>query len=260
MGLEWTFDTEAAAYEKLRPGYCEELYRTIFDYISIDASSNVVEVGIGAGQATLPFLKKGCKLTAIEYGEQLSQLCREKFKAYPGFDVITNKFENVKFESHAYDLVYSASAFHWVPEEAGYRQVHCMLKDGGAFARFANHPFRCKDNIALSEAIDEVYAQYYYKYYHKTPQKPAEYSESDAKKRALIAEQYGFTDIQYALFHRTRTFRADAYTALLGTYSDHIAMEENVREVFFSKIKDVINHYGGSITIYDTMDLQLAKK
>lgn len=224
MGLEWTFDTEAAAYEKLRPGYCEELYRIIFDYISIGASSNVVEVGIGAGQATLPFLKKGCKLTAIEYGAQLSQLCREKFKAYPEFDVITNKFENVKFESHAYDLVYSASAFHWVPEEAGYRQVHCMLKDGGAFARFANHPFRCKDNIALSEAIDEVYAQYYYKYYHKTPQKPAEYS------------------------------------ALLGTYSDHIAMEENVREVFFSKIKDVINHYGGSITIYDTMDLQLAKK
>lgn len=75
MGLEWTFDTEAAAYEKLRPGYCEELYRIIFDYISIGASSNVVEVGIGAGQATLPFLKKGCKLTAIEYGAQLSQLC-----------------------------------------------------------------------------------------------------------------------------------------------------------------------------------------
>lgn len=76
----------------------------------------------------------------------------------------------------------------------------------------------------------------------------------------MIAEQYGFTDIQYALFYRTRTFCADEYTALLGTYSDHIAMEENVREVFFSKIKDVINHYGGSITIYDTMDLQLAKK
>lgn len=30
-GLEWTFDTVAAAYEKLRPGYVEELYQTIFD-------------------------------------------------------------------------------------------------------------------------------------------------------------------------------------------------------------------------------------
>lgn len=35
MGLEWTFDTEAAAYEKLRPGYCEELYRIIFDYFRL---------------------------------------------------------------------------------------------------------------------------------------------------------------------------------------------------------------------------------
>ena len=35
-GLEWTFDTVAPIYEKLRPGYVEELYRTLFEYIPID--------------------------------------------------------------------------------------------------------------------------------------------------------------------------------------------------------------------------------
>ena len=40
-GLEWTFDTVASTYEKMRPGYVEELYRTIFDYIPIGENSNV---------------------------------------------------------------------------------------------------------------------------------------------------------------------------------------------------------------------------
>ena len=30
-GLEWTFDTVAPVYEKLRPGYVEELYQRLFD-------------------------------------------------------------------------------------------------------------------------------------------------------------------------------------------------------------------------------------
>ena len=30
-GLEWTFDTVASTYEKLRPSYCDELYNAVFD-------------------------------------------------------------------------------------------------------------------------------------------------------------------------------------------------------------------------------------
>ena len=69
-GLEWTFDTVAELYEKARPEYVDALYRRIFDYIAIDESSSVLEIGIGAGEATLPMLRTGCKLT-----ENLSPHC-----------------------------------------------------------------------------------------------------------------------------------------------------------------------------------------
>ena len=259
-GLEWTFDTVASTYEKLRPEYNDELYKTLFDYIPIDKSSNVIEIGIGGGQATLPVLKTGCKLTAVEYGEQFSALCKDKFKDYPDFNVITNKFENVDFENDAYDLVYSASAFHWIPEEIGYKKVFAMLKKGGAFARFANHPYRDKGNPALSAAIDEIYDKYYNKYHNKKRELLTEYTEKQAADRAMISEKYGFTDIRYALFYRERVFTAKEYIELLGTYSDHIAIEESIRTKFFSAIENAINNYGGTITIYDTMDLQLARK
>ena len=259
-GLEWTFDTVASKYEKLRPGYPDELYKKIFDYITIDSLSNVVEVGIGGGQATLPILKTGCTLTGIERGENFAKLCEEKFKEYGKFSVITDKFENVTFADSKYDLVYSASAFHWVPEEIGYSKVYAMLKRGGAFARFANHPYRDKGNTVLSEEIDKLYSKYYYEYYGIDIKSEKEYSEERAVQRAQIAEKYGFIDIKYALFYRTRTFSAKEYIELLGTYSDHIAIEETIRTEFFSKIEETINQFGGSFTLYDTIDLQLARK
>ncbi len=258
----WTFDTVAADYEKIRPGYPDELYRAVFAYRPIGPGSRAVEVGIGGGQATLPVLMTGCAVTAVEYGEQLARGCREKFGAFPGFSVTTGRFEQVSLPGDSYDLVYAASAFHWIPEEIGYAKVFRLLKSGGAFARFANHPYRAGDNPDLFEAINEVYAAYYYTYYKEKeqPDRYPAYSEEQAAEKAQIAEKYGFTDIQYALFHRTRTLSAGEYRALIGTYSDHIAMEESVREKFFDEIEKVIGLHGGVITVFDTIDLQLARK
>ena len=259
-GLGWTFDTVASGYDKMRPGYVDELYKTLFDYIPIGENSNVAEVGSGAGQATAPILKTGCKLTAIEYGENFSELLKEKFKDHKTFSVITGKFEDAELKENSFDLVFSATAFHWVQEEIGYPKVYSMLKEGGVFARFANHPNRDKGNPALSKEMDEIYDEYYTKFHKREKKVAKEFTEEQAKEIALIAEKYGFRDIKYALFHRERIFSAKEYVQLLGTYSDHIAIEESIRNMFFSNIERAINDHGGSITIYDTIDLQLARK
>jgi len=259
-GLEWTFDTVSGVYEKFRPGYVPELYEMLFAYRPVGSESRAVEIGIGGGQATLPVLQTGCEVTAVEYGANFSELCREKFQAYPQFSVITGKFEETALPENTYDLVYSASAFHWIPEEIGYRKVYSILKSGGVFARFANHPYPDKGRPELSEEIQKLYRKYYYPFHQKKPSTPKEFTAQQAEERAKIAEAYGFTDIQYALFHRTRTFTASEYRTLLGTYSDHIAIEESIRNAFFSEVEEVIQRFGGEITLYDTIDLQLARK
>ena len=260
QGKEWTFNTVADSYEKIRPGYPEELYRVLFAYAPLGDSSHAAEIGIGGGQATLPVLKTGCRLTAVEYGDQLAQLCREKFREYSRFSVITGKFEDADLPENSFDLIYSASAFHWIPEEIGYPKVFRMLKSGGAFARFANHPYQAKDHPALFEEIQKAYAEYYYPYYKKQPGKLNEYTEEQAAARATAADKYGFTDTQYTLFHRVRTLSSAEYRMLISTYSDHITIEKNIRERFFDAIEDTINRYGGSVSIFDTIDLQMARK
>ena len=260
QGLGWTFDTVSSAYEKLRPGYVDELYEMLFAYQPLDAGSRAIEVGIGGGQATKPVLDTGCPVLAVEPGENFCALCQEKFKAYPGFDTLHGKFEEADLPKDTYDLVYSASAFHWVPEDIGYQKVYNILKSGGTFARFANHPHPDKERTQLTEEIDQLYEAYYNGFHKRSKGKPVPYSEEAARQRAEIAAKYGFTDIRWALFYRTRTFTASQYIQLLGTYSDHIAIDAPTRERFFSAIEAAINRHGGLFTIYDTIDLQLARK
>ena len=62
------------------------------------------------------------------------------------------------------------------------------------------------------------------------------------------------------LFHRVRTLSAAEYRMLIGTYSDHITIEESIRERFFDAVEETINRHGGTISIFDTIDLQIAGK
>lgn len=254
-GQEWTFDTVAAQYARVRPGYPAALYMDILAYLPLDKSKRAVEVGIGGGQATEPILRTGCRVTAVEYGAQLTRLCRQRFAAYPGFTAVNARFEEYPHTPACCDLVYSASAFHWIPQEIGYPKVFDMLKSGGAFARFAMHPYKDMGNEALWQAIQAQYALYM-----PGAKAPDAYGEAQAKARAEVAGQYGFCDIRYRLYEGQRTYTADEYAALLGTYSDHIALGEETLRRFLDAVKRVINDFGGRLTLYDTIDLQLARK
>lgn len=254
-GNEVTFNTATELYEKMRPGYVPELYADVFAYGNITSGCAALEIGPGTGQATKPVLDAGVSVTAVELGDNLAAFCAEKFKSYPGFSVITSDFGQFDHPENSFDLAFSATAFHWIPEEIGYPKVFSLLKPGAVFARFANRPWKDKGNEPLHQAIQEAYA----KYMSRSKSSP-EFSEEKARSIAVVAEKYGFTDIQYKLYKRTRTFTADEYSQLLCTYSDHIALPEESKAPFHAMIKDAINSHGGTITIYDTIDLELCRK
>lgn len=261
-GLEWTFNTVAEDYDKWRPTYVPELYKDIFTYKPINQLSNVLEIGIGTGQATLPILETGCKLIAVELGENLVEITRQKFSSYDNFSVITGAFQNYESNDNFYDLIYSASAFHWIPEEIGYSKVYKLLKSGGVFARFADHPYYSKNGQeALWDDIEKVYEEY------MPDSKPSpspgplpEYTEVNAINRTNIALKYGFVDIAHKLYYRTITYSANDYINRIAIQNDKIALEKSIRDKLFIGIKTAIDNHGGTITSYETIDLNIARK
>ena len=263
MDLRLAFNEVSKTYDKLRPGYVPELYEDIINYSGINPGSTLLEIGIGTGQATAPFLETGGRLVAVELGSELAKVAKEKFKIYRNFEIVNAAFEDYSCAENSLDLIYSASAFHWIPEEVGYTKVFELLKSGGTFARFARHPCLDEGNMPLHDAIQELYAKY-------MPdmlaipvlkrKKDFRYGEEDAAEIAALAKKYGFVDIEYKLYSRMRAFDAKSYSELIKTYSDHRAMGMDRLEPFAKKIEETINAFGSTFRICDVIDLQLARK
>ena len=253
--IEKTFDNAAADYDKSRPVYVKEIYEDIFNYIQINQDSHVLEIGMGTGKAAWPILDTQCHFVGIEPGENLAALAKEKLEKYANFSLYNLTLQDYICADNSFDLVYSATAFHWIPEEYGYRRVYNLLKSGGVFARFAYHAGTDKGRRELTDEIQELYCKYMHQ---ENP--PVEFGDEDAKGLADKALAYGFTDVKHMLYHTTKDFTADEYMSLLRTYPDHMNLESGDREKLFEGIFQAIVDNGGIITVYYTMDLELARK
>lgn len=253
--FEKTFDNATDEYEKIRPMYPMPVYDDIFRYKPINEESNVLEIGIGTGKAAVPILARGCHLTALEPGENLAQIALNRFAGNPRFKLYTQTFQDYSCEPEQFDLIYAATAFHWVPEEYGYKRVYELLKSGGAFARFAYHAGPDHGRKELTDKIQELY-----RIHMNTTKSSKVFGEEDAKAIADLADKYGFCDSTYKMYHWTRDFTDDEYLLLLKTYPNHMTLEPEIRQSLFQGIYDAIREYGGIHTIYYTLDLQLARK
>lgn len=255
MDERLTFNEDAINYEKWRPTYCKKLFDDIIQYSKLDKSKKVVEVGIGTGQATTPFLMTGCSLTAVEVGKNLADYSKEKFKRHKNFNICNTSFEDFYCDDSSIDLLYSATAFHWIPEEIGYSKAFKLLKSGGTLALFWNKPFVAREDDILHRKIQSIYQKY----------KPlsSKLIENDTSRYAKISETiklFGFKDLKVHLYHGIRKFNSSDYISLLNTYSGHRAMPEFTKQLFESEIEYAIIEYGNVLNVYDTIDLYLARK
>ncbi len=255
MELRKSFDEDAVNYDRYRPGYPEALFADVRAYAGLTADSRLLEIGVGTGQATLPFLLAGCKITGIELGENLSAYAAEKFRAYPGFSAVNQDFMAYPLEAESCDLVYSATAFHWLPKEAAYPKIMRGLKPGGCIALFWNHPFpnRMDDpsNVASRRVYDAL---------RPSGREPKEFGPEDCLPMVRELEAQGFAHVTCRLYKRVRRLGTEDYIHLLNTYSDHRALPPQQKDAFETAMRDAIDGVGGGINIYDTIDLYLGRK
>ncbi len=254
MELRETFNEDAVNYDRFRPTYPPELFRDIFSYSGIGTGSMLVEIGVGTGQATKAFLEAGCQVCGIELGDKLSAFAAGKFREYGNFTVHCGDFMEFPLEDASVDLVYSATAFHWLPQEAAYGKIRRCLKSGGTLAIFRIHPYASRPDDASNTASRRVYDKL-----RPTDKKIAEFSEADCAPTLDALRAHGFRDAEARLYRRVRTLPTEEYIGLLGTYSDHAVLEPGLKRRFEEEMRDAIDAAGGFINIYDTVALYLAR-
>ena len=250
-----SFNEDAANYDRWRPGYPDELFEEVLRYSGIGPGKRALEIGIGTGQATGPILKTGCAVTAVELGGNLAAYAKEKFREYPNFAVRNLPFEEFQEPAGSFDLIYSATAFHWIPEETGFPKAFRLLKSGGTLALWWNRPLPAGPE-ELSREIQRVYETCR----PDIARKPEKDKSSLYRTIRETVQAYGFMDLEFRLFRAERTFQADSYVQLLNTYSDHRTAAPEMKEKFESEIRRVIRSHGDRITLSDAVDLYLARK
>src|SRR3712207_8534512 len=108
--LRLTFDGAALLYDKVRPGYPEELFDDVVALYGIPSGGRVLEIGCGTGQATVPLARRGYHVLCVELGENLAAVARRNLATYPRAEVLTADFEDIPLPEEAFDLAASATA------------------------------------------------------------------------------------------------------------------------------------------------------
>lgn len=256
------FDDIVMGYDKIRPGYPGKLFEDIMDFIG-PGKKKALEIGAGTGKATLPFLEVGYAVTAVELGSNMAAFLKERFKSYTDFNVTVAAFEDAALEDCHYDLIYAATAFHWVTAEIGCPKVYRLLRKGGVFALFRYNAIPSFGE-ALYEEIQEVYEEHYYSYY-KTSKKPFkdEYGQQNQLRHRFgfnDMRDYGFDDITMKLYDGTQTYSADEYIALLETMSDHRHLPDYNRAALYAGVRTAIFNHGGFCRSDITFQLYMGRK
>jgi SAM-dependent methyltransferase len=130
--LARTFDRIPDDYEA-RPGYPQRLFDLLVQRGALREGVAVLEIGAGSGQATLPLLDLGAEVTAVEPGAALARRLIER-TAPRDIEVIVSTFEEAPLPEAAYDLVASATAFHWIDPTVGPAKCAQVVRDGGWLA------------------------------------------------------------------------------------------------------------------------------
>ena len=132
------FNEVPELYDRVRPGYPDELFADLATITGMSERSSLLEVGCGTGQATRSLAAFGCSVTAVEPGTAMAALARRRLADFGNVTVETSTFEEWDDHGARFDVLVSASAWHWVDPSIGWRRAHDVLRSGGWMALLGN--------------------------------------------------------------------------------------------------------------------------
>jgi ubiquinone/menaquinone biosynthesis C-methylase UbiE len=260
------FDEIVTSYEAMRPDYPDNLFQDILEFADSEKGKNAIEIGAGTGKATTPFLHAGYNVTAIELGANMANFISNKFKEHSALNVIEASFENAVLEENHFDLIYAATAFHWVDPEIGCPKAYRLLTNGGTIALFRYNAVAAVGEKVYDE-IQNIYERHYYSY-HTLSTRPVKKSKQDFLEPSEICNSfgfgnlndYGFKDITMKFYDGAKTFTADEYLIWLDTMSDHRSMPETNRKALYEDIRETIIRNGNYHKVDFIYQLYMGRK
>ncbi|MFB7367378.1 class I SAM-dependent methyltransferase [Streptomyces hydrogenans] len=245
--LSQTFDEDAELYDRTRPGYPPELYDDLAELAGARPGSRVLEIGCGTGQAAVPLAERGCRITAVEAGPRMAAVARRNLDGAAGVEIVTADFETWPLPEEAFDVVFAATAFHWIDPAVRAAKAAEALRPGGALGVVRTQHVRGGTEKFFIEV-----QRCYERFDPDTPpgSRPPEAADINGSDHAQeIVRSGAFGPTVFRRYERDLTYTTTEYLRLLQTYSGHRALAEAARNGLLECIGGLVDgRYGGRVT------------
>lgn len=256
IDLRATFNTEAALYHAVRPTYPEALFEALIAATHLPDDAHLLEIAPGTGQATASLAQRGFDIVAVELGADLAKIGQEACEHYPKVTFINADFETVALPASHFDLVYVATAIHWISPDNRFRKPHNLLKKAGHLAIISTVHISDEAGDEFFHASQPIYRKY----------KPGGTSMKGSPPRLSDLKSYAvdeslFTPFYFNTFIVEIPYSASAQVQLLNTYSPTLAMDNVSRVAFLRELETLINQeFAGTITRRYAFTLTIGKR
>jgi SAM-dependent methyltransferase len=264
-----SFDAVAELYDELRPRYPSALFDDLLALSDAPDAPEVLEVGTGPGVATLPLAERGCRIVGLEPGSHLAAVARSRLVDFPAVEIRESTFEDAALDLGGFDLVVSASAWHWVDPAVGFDKAAQVLRPGGSLAVWWGHGSIADPDVRTDlRTVHERWAPNV---------GDSRYGDGDGNPDDRVDDRQGRrrrSDMSRALAEHPdfgpavarphpfeTTYDARQFVRLLDTYSDYRLLDAEVRQGLFDDVVDMLDErHGGQVTRHYTPTLYLARR
>jgi SAM-dependent methyltransferase len=244
--LRTTFNSAASLYHQARPEYPAELFDELVWLAGLRPGDRLLEVGCATGKATIPLARRGFQITCLEIGADLAAEAVRNLDGFPEVNIVNESFEAWDPPQAGFDLVFAATAWHWIDPAVRYRRAGDLLRAGGHLAFWsAAHAFPAGGDRFFRE-LQDVYDEI-----NEGLPAGAQFPEAAElyDERAEIEATGLFTDVEIRRFGWEIEYTAEEYIRLLDTFSGHISMAQWQRDRLYGEIRRrLAERPGGRLT------------
>jgi trans-aconitate methyltransferase len=243
--LRQTFDRIAQTYDENRPSYPAEIFDDVVAISGLTASSRVLEIGCGTGHATEVFASRGLEIHGIDLGENMAAIGRQRLAHFPRVTIEVTNFENWTTTAR-YELIYAATAFHWLDPATRQQKIASLLRPGGWLAVWRNRHIRNGSSDNFLDAAQTIYSSV-------APELALERGQLPGPDEIVALEKEEFDPTLFEepvrrVHYWSRPYTATGYVELLNTHSDHQLLPADRRQQLFDQLSTLIDtDYGGSV-------------
>lgn len=253
--LRTTFNEDAERYDRARPGYPGQLFDDLAAH-GVPPAARILEIGCGTGQATVPLAERGYRIVAVELGPEMAAVARRKLARFDRVDVVTAAFESWPLPDEPFDVVFCATAFHWVDPAVRVAKSARALRPGGLLATVTTAHI-----AGGSEAFFGAAQNCYERFDPATPPglrlEPASAIPMDDRE---LTSSGRFGPARFHRYEWELAYSTAQYLDVLLTYSGHRALPGPQRHGLLACIAELIDsNHGGRIVKRYLTELRVAR-